>query len=128
MIIEHNEHPIERLMDNAFNKIRGVINADTIIGNPVTTADGVSIIPVSRVTMGFVTGGGEYGNEPKQSDYPFAGGSGTGVSVAPVGFLVSDGKSVKLIGVNDKTLYDKIIDIAPDIIKSFMVKNNEKKD
>ena len=59
MIIDHEEHPIERIMDNAFTKMRGLVTADTVIGNAVTTADGVTIIPVSRVTMGFLTGGGE---------------------------------------------------------------------
>lgn len=55
MIIDHEEHPIERIMDNAFTKMRGLVTADTVIGNAVTTADGVTIIPVSRVTMGFLT-------------------------------------------------------------------------
>lgn len=88
MIIDHEQHPIERLMDNAFVKMRGLVSADTVIGNAVTTADGVTIIPVSRVTMGFLTGGGEYaqGAGFSEREYPFAGGSGAGVSVAPVGF------------------------------------------
>ena len=63
MIIEHNEHPIERIMDNAFIKLKGLVSADTVVGNPVTTSDGVSIIPISRVTMGFLTGGGEYSDK-----------------------------------------------------------------
>lgn len=121
MIIDHEEHPIERIMDNAFTKMRGLVTADTVIGNAVTTADGVTIIPVSRVTMGFLTGGGEYaaGAGFSEREYPFACGSGAGVSVAPVGFLVNDGKSVKLVGVEDRGLYDKLLSLIPDVVAAF---------
>lgn len=129
MIIEQNEHPIERIMDNAFVKIRTIVDADTVIGNPVTTADGVSIIPVSKVTMGFITGGGEYSDMSRQTytEYPFAGGSGAGVSVAPIGFLVSDGKSVKLINVDEKSPYDKIFGLIPEVISSLLDGKKEDK-
>lgn len=127
MIIEHNEHPIERVMDNAFIKMKGLISADTVIGRPVITVDGTSIIPVSRVTMGFLTGGGEYSDLSRvnYSEYPFAGGSGAGVSVSPVGFLVSDGKCVKLVGVDDKSLYDKLLSLIPDVVSIFTKKDEQ---
>jgi len=127
LIIEHNEHPIERIMDNAFIKLKGLVSADTVVGNPVTTSDGVSIIPISRVTMGFLTGGGGYSDMSRESysEYPFAGGSGAGISVAPVGFLVNDGKSVKLVGVDDKSAYDKLLSLIPDVISSFTCKKED---
>ena len=125
MIIDSNEHPIERIIDTAFNKLRTVVGADTIIGNPVITPNGVSVFPISKVTLGFITGGGEYG-ENKYAEYPFAGGSGTGVSVNPVGFLVCDSKGVKIATLDDKPLYEKLIDLAPEILKSF-IKNDETK-
>lgn len=127
MIIEHNEHPIERVMDNAFIKMKGLISADTVVGKPVSTSDGASIIPISRVTMGFLTGGGEYSDLSREnySEYPFAGGSGAGVSVSPVGFLVSDGKCVKLVGVDDKSLYDKILSLIPDVVSAFTKKDEK---
>lgn len=115
MIVAENEHPIERIMDTAFTKIRTLVNADTIVGQPVTTTDGVNILPISKVTMGFLTGGGEYG-ATTDTDLPFAGGSGAGVSVSPIGFLVSDGKSVKLINIDDKSPFDKIMDLLPDVM------------
>ena len=120
--MQEPEHPIERIVDNAFTKIRTLVDADTVIGRPVTTNDGVSIIPVSKVTMGFLTGGGEYGDMSRQSysQYPFAGGSGAGVSVSPVGFLISDGKSVKLVGVDDKSAFDKILNLIPDVISNLL--------
>ncbi len=128
MIIEHSEHPIERIMDNAFMKMKGLISADTVIGTPVTTSDGSSIIPISRVTMGFVTGGGEYSDTSRESydNYPFAGGSGAGISVSPVGFLISDGKSVKLVGVDDKNAYDKILGLVPEILGTFTKNKGDK--
>ena len=122
MIVQNNEHPIERVMDNAFTKIRTLVDADTVVGNQVRTEDGVSIIPLSKVTMGFLTGGGEYSDMAQQNlnEYPFAGGSGAAVSVAPIGFLVSDGKSVKIIKMDDKNPFDKILNLIPDVLDSVL--------
>ena len=122
MIIQQQEHPVERIMDNAFTKIRTLVEADTVIGTPVVTADGVSIIPISKITAGFLTGGGEYSDMSRQTytEYPFAGGSGAGVSVSPVGFLVRDGKSVKLVNIDDKNPLEKILDTVPDILDEIM--------
>jgi sporulation protein YtfJ len=115
-------------MDNAFMKMKGLISADTVIGTPVMTSDGSSIIPISRVTMGFITGGGEYSDTSRESydNYPFAGGSGAGISVSPVGFLISDGKSVKLVGVDDKNAYDKILGLVPEILGAFTKNKGDK--
>ena len=122
MIVQSNEHPVERVMDNAFTKIRTLVDADTVVGNPVTTEDGVSIIPLSKVTMGFLTGGGEYSDMAQQNlaEYPFAGGSGAAVSVSPIGFLVSDGKSVKIIKMDDKNPFEKILNLIPDVVDSLL--------
>lgn len=122
MIVGQNEHPIERIMDTALTKIRTLCNADTVVGQPVTTADGVSIVPISKVTMGFLTGGGEYSDMSREeyTEYPFAGGSGAGVAVSPIGFLVSDGKSVKLVNIDDKSPFDKIMDLLPDVMDGFV--------
>ena len=122
MILQSNEHPVERVMDNAVTKIRTLVDADTVVGNPVRTEDGVSIIPLSKVTMGFLTGGGEYSDMARQNlaEYPFAGGSGAAVSVSPIGFLVSDGKSVKIIKMDDKNPFDKLLELIPDVIDGVM--------
>ena len=117
MIIDHNEKPIERLMDNAFVKMKGLISADTVLGSPIVTQNGVTIIPISRVTMGFVTGGGEYG-EAMEGDNPFAGGSGAGISVSPVAFLVNNNQEVKLVNVDDKSVFDKLVDAVPEVLNT----------
>ena len=128
MIVQSQEHPIERIMDNALGKIRTLVEADTVICTPVVTADGVSIIPVSKVTAGFLTGGGEYSDMSRQSytEYPFAGGSGAGVSVSPIGFLISDGKSVKLVNVDDKNPLEQILEIIPDVLEGVLDGINKK--
>ncbi|MCL2797239.1 MAG: GerW family sporulation protein [Firmicutes bacterium] len=117
------ERPVERVMDNAFTKMRSLVDADIVVGTPVQTADGASIIPINRVTMGFLTGGGEYSDLSRTSStdlYPFAGGSGAGMSVSPVCFLVSDGKTVKLINVDEKNTLDKILGLIPEVAGKLM--------
>jgi len=128
MFTTTQDHPIERIMDNAFVKIRTIVDADTVIGNPVTTMDGTTIIPISKVTMGFVTGGGEYSDMSREEydEFPFAGGSGAGLTVSPVGFLVNDGKSIKIVNLNDNSSpYDKILGIIPKVVQG-MVKKCDK--
>lgn len=127
MIINSEERPIERVMDNAFTKMRSLIDVDSVVGSPVVTADGCSIIPISRVTMGFLTGGGEYSDLSKSSvaDFPFAGGSGAGLSVAPMCFLVSDGKTIKLINVDEKNPIDKLLNLVPEVVQKIVNKGEE---
>ncbi len=104
---EHTEHPIERIMDSAFGKMRTLTDADIIVGNPIIMPDGTTVVPISKISIGIVTGGGEY-SQKQQSEYPFAGASGAGMSVSPVCFLVSDGKSVRMLNVGSKSMFDKI--------------------
>ncbi|MCY0882123.1 MAG: GerW family sporulation protein, partial [Firmicutes bacterium] len=91
-------HPIEGLMQTALQSIKGMIDVNTIVGDPVKTPDGSTIIPISRVSVGFAAGGAEYGPGPTLKDrYPFGGGSGAGVSVHPVAFLVAYQGNVRLL-------------------------------
>jgi len=119
LIINNEQKPVERVMDNAFSKIKTIIDADTVIGKPLILDDGTGIIPISRVTMGFLTGGGEYSDMTgKSSDFPFAGGSGIGASVVPVGFLVKNEKGFKIIGVSDRNLYEKVLALVPEALEA----------
>lgn len=117
---EQVEHPIERIMDNAFGRMRTLTDADMIIGDPIIMPDGTTVIPISKISIGLVSGGGEY--SPKQEDYPFAGASGAGMSVSPVCFLVSDGKSVRMLNVGSKSMFDKVVETVPDIVGSIFGK------
>lgn len=120
--IEHREeHPIERIMDSAFGKMRTLTDADIIVGDPITLADGTNIIPISKISIGIVSGGGEY-SQKQQSEFPFAGASGAGMSVSPVCFLVSDGKSVRMLNIGGKSPLDRVIDTVPELVGSFFGK------
>ena len=121
---EHVEHPIERIMDSAFGKMRTLTDADIIVGNPIIMPDGTTVVPISKISVGIVTGGGEY-SEKQQSEYPFAGASGAGMSVSPVCFLVSDGKSVRMLNVGSKSMLDKVVETVPEVVGSLFGKKRK---
>lgn len=110
---------IENLMQQAMTKIKDIIDVNTVIGTPVTCPDGTMIIPITKVTVGFVAGGGEYSQNipPKnaQKEYPFAGGSTAGFSVNPVGFLIGSNKNIKFVSVENKNIFEDIAKIVSDI-------------
>ncbi|NMA55491.1 MAG: sporulation protein YtfJ [Firmicutes bacterium] len=118
------EHPIEGLMTTAMDSIKDMVDVNTVVGEPVEASDGSVIIPISRVAFGFAAGGGEYQSRQKggataaeESDlFPFAGGSGAGVSIHPVAFLVVGGGQVRLLPVDSRAFYDRLIDLAPQLI------------
>lgn len=124
-----DEHPIENLMQTAMDSIQKMINVNTVIGDPVETPNGSVIIPVSRVSCGFAAGGSEFsspegddGDEKKNessSKMPFGGGSGGGVSVKPVGFLVVSQENVRLLPVEGNVIADRLIDEMPNLMDKF---------
>ena len=119
-----NKHELENLMRSTMENLRDMIDVNTVIGDTIETADGNYIVPISKVSFGFASGGSEFGTLAKRDDfdkYPFGGGSGAGVSVKPVGFLVIKGDSVKLLPMDYDTTVDRIVDSVPDFLES--VKN-----
>jgi len=114
-----NEKPVENLMKSTMENLRDMVDVNTVIGDPVETRDGTCIIPVSKLNFGFVSGGSEF-SSPKphveEDLYPFGGGSGAGVSVKPVAFLVIKEDSVRLIPVDHHTPYDRVFDNVPQVI------------
>lgn len=117
----NNQHPIENLMKSTMENIRDMVDVNTIIGDTVETRDGTFIIPISKVSFGFASGGSEFEcNEKKpnsqDSEFPFGGGSGAGVSIKPVAFLVVREKSVRLLPVELDNTYDRIVDTVPQVI------------
>ncbi len=115
---EKQGHPIEGLMTTAMQNIKEMIDVNTVVGDAVETNDGTVIIPISQVATGFAAGGGEYelSTSSKNPEMPFAGGSGAGVSVKPVGFLVVSMNDVRLISVSGNPLAERVVDLAPQII------------
>ena len=111
-------HPIENLMKTAMESIKGMIDVNTVVGNPVETRDGGTIIPVSRVSFGFAAGGGEYWARPTESHgHPFGGGSGAGVTVHPVGFLVVQNHSVRLLSTDKGDIWESLANNVPQVIE-----------
>ena len=116
-----NNDKIESLMRQAMSKIRELTDVNTVIGTPIKSGE-TTIIPITKVTVGFVAGGGEYSQNipPKnaQKEYPFAGGSTAGVSINPVGFLVGNDDKLKLITIENKNTFEDIIKLFGDITKN----------
>ena len=125
---EHPEHPIEGLMVTAMNSIQDMVDVNTIIGDPIETSNNIVIIPISKVSFGFAAGGSEFKGETIdeytkkdkeeaiQYRLPFGGGSGAGVSINPIAFLVVQSNSVKLLPVNHSSCIDKLLDYVPELI------------
>jgi sporulation protein YtfJ len=99
--------------------IRGIVDVNTVVGDPVETPDGTVIIPVSRVACGFAAGGSAFAVEQPENAgaAPFGGGSGAGVSVQPVGFLVVKGDNVRLLPVDGNHLAERLLDLAPQVLE-----------
>ena len=126
-----NNHHIENLMKTTMENIRNMINVSTVVGDAMETKDGKSIIPISKVSFGFASGGADINvRDISKETYPFGGGSGAGVSVKPVAFLVINGDSVKLLPVDQINSSEKIVEAIPqilDLIKS-LAKKTKKED
>ncbi|AXI09709.1 sporulation protein YtfJ [Oceanobacillus zhaokaii] len=117
-----DEHPIQGLMTTAMENLKNMIEVNTIIGDAVESPDGTLIIPVSKLGFGFAAGGSEFNASNSQGDsdatLPFGGGSGGGVSITPVAFLIVGQHGVKMIHLDQSThLYEKMIDFAPQVME-----------
>lgn len=134
-----SEHPIQGLMRTAMENLKEMVDVNKIVGDPVETPDGHVIIPVSKVTFGFVAGGSEYNSMEDGSkktgqnlgDFPFGGGSGGGVSVQPVAFLVVGPGEIRLLPVDKSAVFERLVDLAPQVIQyiqRFFKENNIKKE
>ncbi len=132
MKIYTNNDNIKKMIDGAMDKIKTIIDTSTVIGEKVTTDDGTTIIPISKVTVGYVVGGGEYADLSARrvaNNYPMAGGSSGGMSLTPVGFLVlmKEG-DVKFVNVENKTLYQTVLNMFNSILARMEEEKDDKAD
>ncbi|MCM2531413.1 GerW family sporulation protein [Neobacillus pocheonensis] len=126
-----SDHPIQGLMTTAMESLKEMIDVNTIIGDPVETPDGSVILTVSKVGFGFAAGGSEFkqdgsqapsqnqsqGQGQNQPKHPFGGGSGGGVSITPIAFLIVNSHGVKMLHLDESThLYEKILEMAPQAV------------
>ncbi len=127
-----NEHPIEGLMNTAMNNLKDMIDVDTIVGDAIECGNNTTIIPISKVSFGFAAGGSEFNSETLEQyskegvdedisyKLPFGGGSGAGVNITPIGFLVVAEAGVKMLPVNHCSAIDKLLDYVPDVVNKLM--------
>ncbi len=119
---------INKLIDSAMEKIKTIVDSSTVIGDAVVTENGKTIIPISKVSVGYVVGGGEYADLSARRvarHFPMAGGSSGGMSVAPVGFLIESDGEISFVNVENKTLYQTVLNLFNSLLNK-MNKNGEK--
>ena len=114
-----SDHPIQGLMTTAMENLKEMIDVNTFIGDPVETPDGSVIMTVSKVGFGFAAGGSEFVIDGESgSSQPFGGGSGGGVSITPIAFLIVSSQGVKMLHLDENThLIEKIMDVAPQAVE-----------
>ena len=110
------KRPISELMEATMQKVREMIDANTIVGDPITTADGVVLIPVSKLSFGFAGGGTDSANKQEPRD-AFGGGIGAGVNITPIAFVIVKGDNIKLLHISPPaaTTLDRLIETVPDV-------------
>lgn len=112
---------IKDVMAESIKSMRSLVDIDVVVGKAIETNSNLTIIPLTKVTMGFVSGGGEYYSElreiKKDNEYPFAGGAGSGLNVQPIGFLVIDGNTVDIVKIEAKSAIEKLIETVPEVAK-----------
>ena len=118
---------IDSIIEKTAERLTGLVDVNTVIGNPIVSASGAQIIPFTKVTMGYLSGGGEYGEVKaiKEDEcFPFAGGAGTVINLKPAGFLIDDGVECRIIKITDDPL-GGIIEKANEIIGKFVNKKED---
>lgn len=125
------KHPLSEVMGITMEKIKEMVDVNTVVGDPITTEDGVVVIPISKVSLGFGTGGSDFNGKKEGAKNNFGGGGGAGISISPVAFLVVEATGVKLIPVTtNPEPVDKIAAMLPDLfdkVTGFIAKMKDKK-
>ena len=122
---------LNNMLNDTISKIREMVDVNNVIGEPITTPDGVTIIPVSKVSVGFGGGGSDFvSKHPNKQDNPFGGGAGAGVNVTPIAFLIVKDGNVRMMPVAApaNTTADRIVEMVPDTldkISSFIDKHSK---
>ena len=122
-----SDKKVNELIEKSIADLNRIANIDTVVGTPIITASGCQIIPVSKVTLGYLSGGSDLGEIKvlkEDESVPFAGGSGAVVSMKPAGFLFDDGKSCRYIHAGDDPL-DNLIDKTSDFLKQYQGGRND---
>ena len=127
-----SDHPIEGMMNTTSEKIKQMVDINTIVGDPITSPDGTIIIPVSKISYGFASGGSDFPSKVQSDKEFFGGGTGAGVSINPIAFITICNGNVKLLQIDPyNNTTDRIIGMFPDVVDKigslFNKKGNSKK-
>lgn len=116
-------HPLSDFMTNSMGKLREMIDVNSVIGDPIVTPDGVTLIPITKVSIGYGGGGSDYAQKgmAPSHDNSFGGGAGAGIKITPMAFVVIRGESVRMIPVAEpaSSSVDRIVELVPDILDRF---------
>jgi len=124
-------NPIGELMQNTMENVKNILKVDTVVGDPIYTPDGITLVPISRISVGFGGGGVELGNKKGGDNRPYGGGNATGVKIDPIGFLVIKDGTVRMVNVTPpaSNTVDRIIELVPQVmdrVDAFIDKQKEK--
>ncbi|MBQ8076534.1 MAG: GerW family sporulation protein [Oscillospiraceae bacterium] len=111
-------NPIGELMQTTMENVKKILQVDTVVGDPIVTPDGITLVPISKISIGFGGGGVEFGPKRKDGPQPYGGGNATGVKIEPFGFLVIKDGVVRMINVTPpaNNTVDRIIDLVPQVM------------
>jgi len=113
-----DNNPIGTLMQNTMESVKNILKVDTVVGDPIYTPDGITLVPISKISVGFGGGGVEFSNKKGGEARPYGGGNATGVKVDPIGFLVIKDGCVRMVNVTPpaSNTVDRIIDLVPQVM------------
>lgn len=110
------KHPVENILRDALDNLKNIVDIGTVVGDVIKTPNGATIIPISKIMLGYVGGGGEYTEtKPKQSRAPFATGSGAGLTVHPIGFLIEENDQIRYVKT-DRDDMSQVLKMANDFL------------
>ena len=120
---------LPNMLENTIAKIREMVDVNSVIGTPITTPDGVTIIPVSKVSVGFGGGGSDFSNMNPNAELPFGGGVGGGVKVSPIAFLIVKDGNVRMISIPEpaNSTTERIVEMLPDTLDKLTAYLDSKK-
>ena len=113
-----DKNPIGELMQNTMENVRSILKVDTVVGDPIYTPDGIMLVPISKISVGFGGGGVEFNQKKVAENRPYGGGNATGVKIEPIGFLIVKDGTVRMVNVTPpaNTTVDRIIDLVPQVM------------
>lgn len=112
-------HNLPNMLENTISKMRELVDVNSVIGEPITTPDGITIIPISKISVGFAGGGSDYvSKHPNKHENPFGGGVGGGMNVTPIAFLIIKDGAVRMVpvAVPANTTAERVVELVPDML------------